>query len=285
MAQSKQGFILHLSPLLYFTWGAPLNILLSMKSRQPHANRRLSMHLPSNPYHIFEVYQSTEVYFRGKQLRPAQNCHAYRKQTGRHSSKDGVHMPMPKVNHPSTLSFIPALSPVCIAHTNVPLPTSPLFSEATQSADSLDESELPRWEEEPPYMGTEPDSTPQEEKFTHNLFDVMLGWCTRLAKEAMAQQRRYLESGNHVMILTELASTIMERLVRWSDVMRGSGIVCWEIERIRWRCAGCRLSGRLETSMTSHMRCWNWNKAGIHTKTFPHSYMSGTGMLRMRDWR
>jgi len=173
------------------------------------------MHLPSNPYHIFEVYQSTEIYFRGKQLRPAQNCRAYRKQTGRHLSKDGIHMP---TTHPSALSFVPALSPAIIAHATAPLPTSPLFSEATQSVDGLNESELPRWEEEPPYTDTKPDSTPQEEQFTCNLFDVMLGRHVRLAKEAKAQRRRHLESGDHVTILTELVSTITERLVRWSDV-------------------------------------------------------------------
>ena len=187
IALSKQSFVLHLSPLQHFTWGAPLNTLLSMKDRQPYANKRLSMHLPSNPYHISEVYHLIEACFRGKQLRPAQNRRAYRKRTGRHSSKDGVHTPAPKVIHPSTLSLVPALSPVLIAHATVPLPTSPLFSEAAHSADGLDESELPRWEEEPPYMGAKSDSTPQEEQFTRNLFDVMLERRARLAKEARAQ--------------------------------------------------------------------------------------------------
>jgi len=181
------------------------------------------MHLPSNPYHISEVYRLIEACFRGKQLRPAQNRRAYRKRTGRHSSKDGVHTPAPKVIHPSTLSLVPALSPVLIAHATVPLPTSPLFSEAAHSADGLDESELPRWEEEPPYMGAESDSTPQEEQFTRNLFDVMLGRRARLAKEARAQRRRCLESGDRVTFIMELVSTITKRSVRWSDVYEKVG--------------------------------------------------------------
>jgi len=58
-------------------------------------------------------------------------------------------------------------------------------------------------------------------------------------------------------------------------------IVCREAAKIEWQCAGC--NGRLETSMSWYVRPWNWTKVGIHTKTTQHSYMSGTGMLRITD--
>ena len=66
------------------------------------------------------------------------------------------------------------------------LPTSPLFLEAAQSADALDESELPGWEKDPPY-NAEPALTPDEQIFTGNLVNVMLGKCSRLLDEMKAQ--------------------------------------------------------------------------------------------------
>jgi len=67
------------------------------------------------------------------------------------------------------------------------LPSSPLFLEAAQSTEALDESDLPQWEGEPPYSYAEPDSTPQEERFTHNLVEVMLSRQIRLSNKANTQ--------------------------------------------------------------------------------------------------
>ena len=66
------------------------------------------------------------------------------------------------------------------------LPTSPLFLEVAQSADALDESELPGWEKDPPY-NAKPALTLDEQIFTDNLVDVMLGQCSRLSDEMKAQ--------------------------------------------------------------------------------------------------
>ncbi|KIN93739.1 hypothetical protein M404DRAFT_170382 [Pisolithus tinctorius Marx 270] len=119
-----------------------------------------------------------KIYFRGKPLCSDQNHHAYRKWAGRHLSKEATHTIQPPASHiihPNVISSIPALLPLLIAHATKFLPTSSLFLEAARSADALDESDLPRWEEDPPYMDSEPDSTLQEERFTQNLIDVMLG--------------------------------------------------------------------------------------------------------------
>ncbi|KIO03682.1 hypothetical protein M404DRAFT_145231 [Pisolithus tinctorius Marx 270] len=83
--------------------------------------------------------------------------------------------PASQIICPNVISCIPALSPLLIAHATRSLPSSSLFLEAAWSTDALDESDLPRWEEDPPYMDSELDSTLQEERFTQNLIDVMLG--------------------------------------------------------------------------------------------------------------
>ena len=102
------------------------------------------------------------------------------------------------------------------------LPTSPLFLEVTQSADALDESKLPSWENDPPY-NAEPDSTPDEQIFTCNLVDVMLGRCSRLSDEMKAQQAKQFEKRDQELF-TELVHSIVERVARWAavyDIVQG----------------------------------------------------------------
>ncbi|KIO07167.1 hypothetical protein M404DRAFT_137208, partial [Pisolithus tinctorius Marx 270] len=71
-----------------------------------------------------------------------------------------------------------------ITYATIPLPMSPLFLEATESTDALDESDLLKWEREPLYMHAEPDPTLEEQKFMCNLVDVMLRQHARLLGEA-----------------------------------------------------------------------------------------------------
>jgi len=132
-------------------------------------------------------------------------------------------MPESKAVQSTTISSAPPLSPALIAHATKSLPSSPLFLEAAQSAEALDESDLPQWEGEPPYSYAEPDSTPQEERFTHNLVEVMLGRRIRLSNEANAQRGRRFENGDHELILTELIHNITEQMVRWLAIYDAVG--------------------------------------------------------------
>ena len=122
------------------------------------------------------MQELTEVHFRAKELRSEQNRRAYRKRVGRHLRKDTVRQSPPPAwrGLDPHISSVPVLPPALITYATMRLPTSPMFLEAAQSADALDESDLPSWEEDPPY-NAEPDSTPEEDRFTHNLVDVMLG--------------------------------------------------------------------------------------------------------------
>ena len=175
-------------PLLRFIWGAHQNTSLFTKDKLLNAGRRPSMHLLSNRHHTSVVQQLIEINFRGKHLRPDQNCCVYSKWAGRHAGKDTIRKGLLPGSDPVHPSSVPDLvSPALIHHATIHLPTSPLFLEATQSADALDESDLPQWEKEPPYSYVEPDSTPEEEGFTRNLVDVLLGRHVRLSNEAKAQ--------------------------------------------------------------------------------------------------
>ena len=150
----------------------------------------------------------------------------------------------------TTVSSVPDLLPALIAHATMSLPTLPLFLEAAQSADALDESDLPQWEEAPPYSYAEPDSTPQEEMFTRNLVDVMLGRRIRLSNEAKAQRRRRFESGNCGQIFTELMDNITEQMVRWLAI---------------YDTVGDGLSGARNDKMAT---CWlQWKARDIYYST------------------
>ncbi|KIO04382.1 hypothetical protein M404DRAFT_130349 [Pisolithus tinctorius Marx 270] len=150
--------------------------------------------------------------------------------------------PASQIIRPDVVSSVPALSPLLIAHATKSLPTSSLFLEAARSSDALDESDLPRWEEDPPYMDSEPDSTLQEERFTQNLIDVMLGRRMRLSNESKVQRERRFAEGDHKLIFAELVDDLKEQIARWSaaiDIVgsRVSGgrnnrmAACW----LQWR--------------------------------------------------
>ncbi|KIO00405.1 hypothetical protein M404DRAFT_69124, partial [Pisolithus tinctorius Marx 270] len=106
-----------------------------------------------------------------------------------------------------------------IAHATRSLPSSSLFLEAAQSTDALDESDLPRWEEDPPYMDSELDSTLQEERFTQNLIDVMLRRRMQLSNKSKVQRERRFAEGDHKLIFAELVDDLKEQIVRWSAVI------------------------------------------------------------------
>ena len=129
------------------------------------------------------------------------------------------------------------------------LPTSSLFLEATQSADALDESELPSWEKDPPY-NAEPDSTLNEQLFTRNLVDVMLGRCSRLSDEMRTQRANWFEKRGQELF-TELVHSITEQMARWTAI--------YDVVQ------GCAESSRRHDQMAA---CWlQWQARDIHRIT------------------
>ncbi|KIJ20749.1 hypothetical protein PAXINDRAFT_66540, partial [Paxillus involutus ATCC 200175] len=64
-----------------------------------------------------------------------------------------------------------------------PFPDTFLFHEVLCSADALDETDLPLWDTDPPYLQPQPVDSEEEARFTRNLIDIMSGRRMRLEKE------------------------------------------------------------------------------------------------------
>lgn len=76
----------------------------------------------------------------------------------------------------------------------LPLPeASPLFQQALESADNLDESDFDQWDEDPPYPHQPYVETPAEKRFTSRLLEVMHGRRLRqMVERNMARRQEYL---------------------------------------------------------------------------------------------
>lgn len=104
-----------------------------------------------------------------------QNHAYYRRRNGRQGST--------RISiHPDTFILPDYLVELAL----LPLPDSRLFREALQSADYLDETELPQWDQEPPYPPSP--YTADYANFTKNLVDVMNG--RRLRMERLRNAER-----------------------------------------------------------------------------------------------
>ncbi|KAH7918048.1 hypothetical protein BV22DRAFT_967080, partial [Leucogyrophana mollusca] len=77
----------------------------------------------------------------------------------------------------------PSLPTTLLTWARIPLPDTRLFHETCQSAEAVDESDLPQWDFDPPYHSPEPPDTAAEVRFTENLIDVMHGRRCRQERE------------------------------------------------------------------------------------------------------
>ncbi|KIJ58875.1 hypothetical protein HYDPIDRAFT_50090, partial [Hydnomerulius pinastri MD-312] len=66
----------------------------------------------------------------------------------------------------------------------LPLLNLYLFHQVLQSADELDESLLPQWDDNPPYQEPKLADTTKEACFIKNLEDIMFGCCMQQEKES-----------------------------------------------------------------------------------------------------
>jgi hypothetical protein len=115
---------------------------------------------------------------RGRAARQRQNRAYYQQRHGRQGS-----IPTPAIQKalrlPNRLTELALLE----------LPDSTLFREALASADNLDESEMPQWDQDPPYLPPEyPTNTIDEEAYTKKMVDVMNGRRLRLERIAIMER-------------------------------------------------------------------------------------------------
>jgi hypothetical protein len=131
---------------------------------------------------------------------------------------DISHMTLPNLSLPSEL----------IEQALLPLPESaPLFQKALTSSDELDESDLWRWKDGPPYVieagssSTEPggsSSTAAEMNFTARLAEVMMGvWLREQNRDD--EVRRQLLQSNYAEALRSLHGDVIIALEEW-EVMK-----------------------------------------------------------------
>ncbi|KAG2125360.1 uncharacterized protein EDB93DRAFT_1258224 [Suillus bovinus] len=125
-------------------------------------------------------------------------------------------------------SQLPPLPQALINLATTSLPDSYLYRCASQSADNLDESELPQWDINPPYATPHPSDTAAEARFTENLVQVMHGRNSRLEKEQLQQRAQKYTAGGMNGLCTELKEAIGTLLGQWTV-----------IDTSRWLDASC----------------------------------------------
>jgi hypothetical protein len=96
----------------------------------------------------------------------------------------------------------------------LPLPNSYLFHQSLSGSDLIDESDLLQWDNAPPYSSLPPPNTPDEERFTRNLCDVMHGRWLRLERESRAHRAAIFNSGDISKVQKEIRGA-------WEACVRG----------------------------------------------------------------
>ncbi|KAG1877476.1 hypothetical protein F4604DRAFT_1924115 [Suillus subluteus] len=142
----------------------------------------------------------------GKIVRQAQNARAYAKRHGRrgpHTTSKDLCNPLPS----SVLKFA-----------NLPLPSSYLFHQSLTSSDLIDDSDLSQWDKAPPYYSLPPPDSPEEQRFTQNLFDVMHGHHLRRERESRAHRMAMYNAGEISGVLKELRDALKRLIGGWDDL-------------------------------------------------------------------
>ncbi|KAG1835703.1 hypothetical protein EV424DRAFT_1531556 [Suillus variegatus] len=152
--------------------------------------------------------QHTSAYLHSKQgkiVRQAQNACAYAKRHGRRgpqtTSKDLL-SPLASISHFTTL----------------PLPDSYLFQQSLSSSNLIDDSDISQWNESPPYDHSPPPDSPEEERFTQNLFDVMHGHLLHLERDSCTHCAARYDAGEIAEVLKELQDMQRRLIGGWDEL-------------------------------------------------------------------
>ncbi|KAG2053168.1 hypothetical protein BDR06DRAFT_1054455 [Suillus hirtellus] len=101
----------------------------------------------------------------------------------------------------------------------LPLPNSSLFHQACSRLELIDESDVLQWEKPPPYDSPPPPSnSPDEDRFTHNLVDVMDGRQYCLEKETHARYAQIFATVNAEVILQDIQVAERTLMGKWNDL-------------------------------------------------------------------
>ncbi|KAG2096304.1 uncharacterized protein F5147DRAFT_656619 [Suillus discolor] len=100
----------------------------------------------------------------------------------------------------------------------LPLPNSSLFHQACSGSELIDESDVLQWEKPPPYDSPPPPNSPDEDRFTRNLVDVMHGRQYRLEKETRARYAQIFATANAEVILQDIQVAERTLMGKWNEL-------------------------------------------------------------------
>ncbi|KAG0705803.1 hypothetical protein DFH29DRAFT_872764 [Suillus ampliporus] len=122
---------------------------------------------------------------------------------GPHTTSKDLHNPLPS----SILQFA-----------NLPLPNSYLFHRSLNGSDLINVSDLSQWDKAPPYNSLPPPDSPEEQRFTQNLFDVMHGHNLHMERESHAHRAAMYDAGEISEVLKELQDAQKGLLEGWDEL-------------------------------------------------------------------
>ncbi|KAG2048173.1 hypothetical protein BDR06DRAFT_1013291 [Suillus hirtellus] len=144
----------------------------------------------------------------GRAARQIQNARAKAKLRGRKRTTGSLSNAKPL---PQSLITLAAL----------PLPNSSLFHQACSGSELIDESDVLQWEKPPPYDSPPPPNSPDEDRFTRNLADVMHGRQYRLENETRARYAQIFATANAEVILQDIQAAERTLLGKWNELNDG----------------------------------------------------------------
>jgi hypothetical protein len=146
------------------------------------------------------------MFYRGKLVRQAQNARAYAKHHGRRG---------PRIRS-GDLHALQASS--LIQYSTLSLPDSYLFHQSLTGSDLIDQSDLLQWNKAPPYDLPAPPDSPEEDRFTQNLCDVMHGRHLRAERESHARHAAIYNMGEIAELLKEIREAHQRLLTGWDEL-------------------------------------------------------------------
>jgi hypothetical protein len=162
------------------------------------------------------AYQRAHGHPIGQQGVPSAPAHASKDQEpaasspGRH---DKAQVFPSSVDNASSHHTLPVLPDRLIAMATIPFPNTRLFQEALQSADTMDESELPQYELDPPYMPPSyPTDAERDQDYTDEMIQVLRG---RLMRERQKFEDLRMRTSSQERLRRERQNELVTLLGKW----------------------------------------------------------------------
>lgn len=195
--------------MLYYTahqWVAEPNTSRWRRRTLPYANRKLHTQGQNGDSLYLSFCADCLTNCRGKAARRIQNARAKAKLRGRKRTTTG------------SLSNAKPLPQSLITLAALPLPNSSLFHQACSGSELIDESDVLQWEKPPPYDSPPPPNSPDEDRFTRNLADVMHGRQYRLEQETRARHAQIFATANAEVILQDIQAAERTLMGKWNEL-------------------------------------------------------------------